>query len=157
WAARALAHGSKRPAWKSLTERLGPLDPEDPGAIREDRYLRDGDGGLYWLMATILPGFRQFRYPAKLFTFTALGLAVRAGVRWDSLRSAASRRLTAWTVALLGLTVAALAGVLIGRGAILAAFRGLDARSIYGPFNPDGAYACLVRGLAQASVVLGLG
>jgi hypothetical protein len=157
WVARSLAHGSKLPAWKSLTERLGPLDPEEPGALREDRYLRDGDGSLYWLMATVLPGFRQFRYPAKLFTFTALGLAVLAGVGWDSLRAGASRRLIAWTVALLGLTVAALAGVLIGRGAILAEFRALGAASLHGPFNPDGAYTCLVRSLAHASAVLGVG
>ncbi len=108
-------------------------------------------------MATVLPGFRQFRYPAKLFTFTALGLAVLAGVGWDSLRSGAARRLTAMTGALFGVTVAALAGVLIGRGAILAEFRALDVTSLHGPFNADGAYACLVRGLAQATAVLGLG
>ena len=36
-------------------------------------------------MTAVLPGFRQFRFPAKLFTFTALGLAALAGMGWDDL------------------------------------------------------------------------
>ena len=54
--------------------------------IRLDRYLRDGDGGIYWWMTTLLPGFRQFRFPAKLFTFAAFGIAALAGMGWDSLQ-----------------------------------------------------------------------
>ena len=38
-------------------------------------------------MTTLLPGFRQFRFPAKLFTFTALGLAALAGMGWDGLHA----------------------------------------------------------------------
>ena len=49
--------------------------------IRQDGYLRDGDGGFYWGLTQCLPGFRQFRFPAKLFTFTTLGMAVLAGRR----------------------------------------------------------------------------
>ncbi len=48
------------------TESLGPLDPEMVGGLRDDGMLRDGDGGVYWLLSTLLPGFRQFRYPSKL-------------------------------------------------------------------------------------------
>ena len=42
-------------------------------------------------MTTALPGFRQFRYPAKLFTFTTFGLAALAGMGWDTLRAGRCR------------------------------------------------------------------
>ena len=54
-----------------LLPDLGPIDPVDDTPIRQDGYLRDGDGGFYWCLTNLLPGFRQFRFPAKLFTFTA--------------------------------------------------------------------------------------
>ncbi len=77
-----------RPRRGSATVRdwlpdIGPLDPIDPNAVRRDGYLRDSDGSVYWWLATILPGFRQFRYPAKLFTLTALAAAALAGLGWD--------------------------------------------------------------------------
>ena len=89
WAARALTEVSGWPTLRSVFRDLGPLDPLNTPPIRLDRALRDGDGGLYWWLAVVLPGFRQFRFPAKLFTFTALGMAALAGIGWDSLRAAA--------------------------------------------------------------------
>ena len=62
---------------------IGKLDTNDVTPIRLDRYLRDGDGGVYWWMTTLLPGFRQFRFPAKLLTFSTFGLAALAGMGWD--------------------------------------------------------------------------
>ena len=52
---------------------IGKLDTNDVTPIRLDRYLRDGDGSVYWWMTTLLPGFRQFRFPAKLFTLYGVG------------------------------------------------------------------------------------
>ena len=73
-----------RPRSRMPRPELGPVDKFDSERpIREDGFLRDGDGSVYWLLATFLPGFRQFRFPAKLFTFTALGLAALAGLGWD--------------------------------------------------------------------------
>ncbi len=31
----------------------------------------------------VMPGFGSFRYPSKLLTFMAVGLAVLAGLGWD--------------------------------------------------------------------------
>src|SRR5262249_23534287 len=65
--------------------RCGPfpaaLGPHDPpfGQPRLDHFLADGAGSPYGLLAMLLPGFGMFRYPSKLLTFTAVGLAVLAG------------------------------------------------------------------------------
>ena len=108
-------------------------------------------------MTTLLPGFRQFRYPAKLFTFSSLALAALAGLGWDRLREESPRRLTALWVAFLGLTLALLAGVLIERPAILGALRELLGNALYGPFDPEGAFAAIVRSLAHTATVLAVG
>ena len=69
---------------------LGPID-SDFAPIRLDGYFRDGDGSIYWWLSTVLPGFRQFRFPAKLITFTALALAGLAGLGWDRVSSGRAR------------------------------------------------------------------
>ncbi len=40
-------------------------------------------GGIYWFMTLVLPGFAQFRYPAKLWTLATLGLSFLAAAEWD--------------------------------------------------------------------------
>ncbi len=157
WAARVLAKLTNHPSLQPLTEEIGPLDPEDATAIRLDRYMRDGDGSLYWIVSTILPGFRQFRYPAKLLTFGCLALAALAGMGWDGIRTCGTRRITATAAVLMALSLAVLAGVVIEHQPILERFRKVAATSAYGPFDPDGAYAALVQGLLQTTIVLGLG
>ena len=157
WATRALAAGTKSPAFDSLIHHLGPLDPEETSALRQDWYLRDGDGSIYWWLVTFLPGFRQFRYPAKLFTFTTLALAALAGIGWDSLREGARRRIAALTISLLAVTVVALVGVLIGHRTILSTFRAANIRSLYGPFDPTRGYEAIVRSLVHATAALSRG
>ena len=71
---------------------IGPHDEAETTAIRQDLKLRDGDGSLYWVLATVLPGFRQFRFPSKLLSFTALAVAGLAGLGWDEARSGRARR-----------------------------------------------------------------
>ncbi len=145
------------PPLRPLIRQLGTLDPEDTTPIRQDHFLRDGDGSVYWLMATLLPGFRQFRFPAKLFTFTSLGLAVLAGLGWDAVGRGGSRRAMVVTVVVLGISVILLAGVGVLRSSILGALKAMTATSLYGPFDPDGAYQALVLGLLQGTIVFTLG
>lgn len=180
WAARALAEGKRPYSWslpehkpgprevmidlakipesfRPLIRQLGPLDFDVDTPIRQDDFLRNGDGGIYWLMATLLPGFRQFRYPAKLFTLTALGLAALAGIGWDAIGRGHSRRATILTALLLAISLAMLAGVVANRQAIIARFISEPIASIYGPSDPVAAYGALRWGLLQGSVVLALG
>ncbi len=71
------------PGIQPLRNALGPVDVLGDMPIRRDGFLRDGDGSVYWWLATLLPGFTQFRYPAKLFTYTSLAVAALAGIGWD--------------------------------------------------------------------------
>ncbi len=155
WMARAVAQSS--PTVQAWIPDLGPTDPADTTPIRMDGYLRDGDGGLYWWLATALPGFRQFRFPAKLFTFTALGMAILAGLGWDRVAAGRGRRVVAVSGTLLVLTSGALAGVLSQREPILASFRDLNIPSTSGPFSATAGYAAIVGSLGQATIVFGLG
>ncbi len=111
WVARVAAETTSSPVPQPLLPDLGPIDPVDDTPIRRDGYLRDGDGGFYWCLTHVLPGFRQFRFPAKLFTFTALALAVLAGVGWDRVTAGqASGARTTFALLLFG-SLAGLTGV----------------------------------------------
>jgi hypothetical protein len=141
---------------------IGGHDPPDTTTIRLDGFLRDGDGSIYWLMATLLPGFRQFRFPSKLLTFTTLGLAALAALGWDRLTAGPGRnRRVCWLAAgLLALSMLALGVSVTKHDRILHAFQAARdqwLRSPFGPLDPAGAYSDLRRALVQASAVLAIG
>jgi Bacterial membrane protein YfhO len=140
-----------------LKASLGPLDPVDTGPIRSDDHLRDGDGSLYWMMATVLPGFRQFRFPSKLLTFTVLGIAALAARGWDDLFSddpGTRRRSVVWASTFLVLTLAGLAAVSISRADFLAWLGQRASPSSFGPLDVPGAWGEMARGLGQCAVVM---
>ncbi|MBV8608083.1 MAG: hypothetical protein JO034_11580, partial [Singulisphaera sp.] len=138
-----------------LAARLGPHDPRDVGAIRIDGQLRDGDGGIYWVLATLVPGFRQFRFPSKLLTFTALAVSALGGLGWDRLASGSSRRPARLAAVLLALTLSAAAAAEAWRPRILQAFAASgDLGSPFGPLDPAGAFADLRFALVQGAAIL---
>jgi hypothetical protein len=157
WIARVFAVTSKSAMLERWLSELGPIDPIDSTPLRQDGYLRDGDGSVYWGLTNLLPAFRQFRFPAKLFTFTTLGLAVLAGVGWDRVYSGRARGALALFFMLLILTLAVLVGVIWKQEMILASFRTFNSQSILGPFDPLGGYQSLIRSLGHAAIVFGLG
>ena len=149
WAARMLAEtaGVQVPD-------IGKLDTNDVTPIRLDRYLRDGDGGVYWWMTTLLPGFRQFRFPAKLLTFSTFGLAALAGMGWDDLHTRRRRGTTALAGVLLVATLGLLAVVIHQREPLIARFSGQGLGSAFGPLDPKAGYGELVRSLVHSAVML---
>jgi hypothetical protein len=157
WMARALAVTSRSAVLQEWLPDLGPIDAVDTTPIRSDGYLRDGDGGFYWWLSTVLPGFRQFRFPAKLFTFASLAMAALAGLGWDRLAAARARGVAVVLFVLLVLTLAALAGVMFQRQTILASFRTLKGSSTFGPFEASAGYRAILHSLGQAALVFGLG
>src|SRR5262249_7467441 len=135
---------------------LGPPDGEDAAAIRFDRYLRDGDGSFYWALSTALPGFRQFRFPSKLLTFTALALAALAGRGWDPGASGdpgARRVSAAWASVFLVFSLAALAVAWGERGRLAAWLTSRGISSPFGPLDAPGAVNEMLRGFAQGAGV----
>ena len=138
---------------------IGPHDDELITTIRADRYLRDGDGSIYWGLATFLPGFRQFRFPCKLLTLTVLAMAVLAGQGWDGLMAGDSRtrrRGFAWAVALLVLTAVVFTITIVQDAAILRLLKSHDRGSSFGPLDTAGALSEMRWGLVQSGVLIAL-
>ncbi|GIW87515.1 MAG: hypothetical protein KatS3mg108_1839 [Isosphaeraceae bacterium] len=140
----------------ALQPWIGTHDPPDVAAIRFDGQLRDGDGGVYWALATFLPGFSRFRYPAKLLTFACLGLSVLAGAGLDRIRlhQFRSARHFALGLALVSATLAA--GLFAQRDAVIAAFRNsplAGSTSLYGPFSPAAAWHATIRATTHGALV----
>jgi hypothetical protein len=143
----------------AIAREVGPHDPTYTDAIRNDAYLRDGDGGVYWALATVFPGFGQFRYPSKLITLTTLALTALAGLGWDRV----SRERCRWTLGvtwvLLALTGAGWILVTVYRGMIVNHWSSLittQLASQFGPPDTAGAYRVLWWSLVQTLIVLGL-
>jgi hypothetical protein len=153
WMARLLAATSGSQTLERLTAGLGPLDQADSLPIRQDGFLRDGDGGVYWYMATFLPGFRQFRFPAKLFGFTALALGALAGAGWDQLCAGRARRVLALAGILFVSSLAVFAGVVFCREPIVSAFRANPGTGTFGTFEAVKGFDAILGALAHAGIV----
>lgn len=157
WLARAAADTSSSATLRSWMTGLGPMDPVNSTTIRADGYLHDCDGSFYWWLTTVWPGFRQFRYPAKVFILTAMALAALAGLGWDDLCAGRSRGAATWFLVLIVLSSAMLVVVTYERGPILESFRGFTRPSWLGPFRAVAAYRAILRGLGHSLIVLALG
>jgi hypothetical protein len=157
WIARTLYITSSSATLRDWLPNLGPMDPFDFQTIRLDGNFRDSDGSLYWWLATSLPAFRQFRYPAKLFTFTALATAALAGLGWDRLSAGKARAPAIVLGGLFILTLATLALAAALHEPILAWLRSLNMSSSFGPFEAVAAYRAIFRSLGHALIVAGLG
>ena len=108
-------------------------------------------------MTTVLPGFRQFRYPAKLFTLTALAASALAGLGWDRLIAGRVRGAATACGILLALTLLAMVVVVLRKGPILASFRESITFSPFGPLDVGEAYRAIICSLGQAAIVFALG
>jgi hypothetical protein len=142
-----------------LAAVVGPHDASDAASIRFDHHLRDGDGSIYWFLATVLPGFRQFRFPCKLLTFTVLAVAALAGHGWDDLLRGdrgQRRRSVGWASALLALTLVAFAAAMITRYDLTEWLTAKKLASSFGPLEATAAVGEMIRGLFQGAVVLAI-
>ncbi|MGE0755630.1 MAG: hypothetical protein AB7O38_01355, partial [Pirellulaceae bacterium] len=122
-------------------------------------------GGLYWLMVVVLPGYVQFRYPAKWLVLASWGLSLSAAhglETWRASDALAPRRAFA-----LGprhrlrraLVWAALTSLLLAIVSTVARewgwFRFPASRpdELFGPFDADGAGRGLCRSFLHAGAV----
>jgi hypothetical protein len=119
--------------------------------------LSDPAGGLYWFMTVALPGYAQFRYPAKLLVVANLALAWLAGVGCQRLLTADRTRAARW---LRNLALASLLGVVVISAARpwwatwLAA---APADELYGPLDGAGAWRDALVACMHTLCVCGAG
>ena len=141
--------------WGPVASTLGPHDPLF-GRPRPDRFLHDGAGSPYWVLSMLLPGFGSFRYPSKLLTFAAVGLATLAGVGWDRATqlAAEARRLRRLGLVGLAVSLGGLLFALAARGPAVAYLTGLvPADPMFGPAVIDGAWSETQRALSHGAMV----
>jgi hypothetical protein len=142
-----------------VEEWIGPHEPLMTSTLRQDYFLRDGDGSVYWFLAVFLPGFRQFRFASKLLTFTTLALTALAGYGWDRVAARPDRRTARLAAVFLALTVVALTIAVAFRSPIIARFEagtGTEVLNPFGPIDAQGSYNELCWALGQALVVLAI-
>ena len=144
--------------FEGFASALGPHDPLVNGP-RSDASLLDMAGSPYELLAALFPGFGLFRYPAKLFTLTAVAVAALAGLGWDELLSAradrsGSRAVFCWRLVASGI-VLVLATALRGRGRRSPVHRGVTLVDT-GPLDAVSAWLGTQQALAHGLVVFAL-
>jgi len=110
-------------------------------------------GGVYWLMATFLPGYGSFRYPAKLFSVATLAASLLAARAWPRMMESGDKRIAR---VLAGVAVASGVALLVAWIAWpwwprLAAL--VEPSPLFGPFDVSDALRCLVVALASSAVL----
>ncbi len=128
----------------------------------ESAAVGDPFGGVYWLLTVLLPGYAQFRYPAKWLVVASLGLSVLAVRGWDEVASASpsGHRARRLLLALALGSAACLAVVVAMRGLWMTWLTGAadDARDrLFGPLDVAGAWWDACWAFAQAAVVAVVG
>jgi hypothetical protein len=131
-------------------------------AIRELKVLCGGSdvlgfgdevGGLYWLMAVLLPGYTYFRYPAKLLVPVALALSMLAARGWDETWQCPNLALRRLLWGLMGLSLIGLVGVAVLWPTLCVGLDRMPADPLFGPFDAAGAWRDIMGGLAQTAVL----
>ncbi len=130
------------PGWEPL---VGPVDLRMTTKARPDGLIWDGDSSVYWFLKSALPGFRLFRYPAKLTVFTALAVSGLAGAGWDDLVAARSRRIRFVAAVTLTLSLMALAATWVWSGFLRRFLQNFSdgSNSVQGPLDIPGAFTDL--------------
>ena len=125
----------------------------------------DPVGGVYWWLTVLLPGYVQFRYPAKWMTVASLMLCLLAARGWDGLVGVDKRRgaggegrgARGW----FGWGLLSLASLsLIGAGAVWIVrpwwsgwLAGLGPDPLFGPLDTAGAARDLTGALLHTAVL----
>ncbi len=115
----------------------------------------DGSGSFYALLTQALPGFGGFRYPSKVLVFVGLALSVLAGLAWDRSERGLVNWPIRWAWGLVGIGLAAILIVLVGRAPILGALRASPIAAggpPFGPFDAEGAWRAMLGASAHGTV-----
>ncbi len=114
-------------------------------------------GGLYWLMTVLLPGYVQFRYPAKWWVVVSCGLALLAGAGFDATMAKDTPRRFRMMVSLAGVSLVGLVVNVMCGSAWQARLCEGHADSVFGPLLASAACRSVQVGLLQTLMVCGIG
>jgi hypothetical protein len=110
-------------------------------------------GGLYWWLATLLPSYIQFRYPAKLFVLASLALSMLAAKGWDEVWQHGSRRLMNCLLALPLLSAGLAAGALVAWPYVRPRATETRQSALQGPFDWTQAWTDFGDGLLHTAIL----
>jgi hypothetical protein len=134
-----------------LADQLGA------GALYQGKpWVGEPFGGLYWLMTLLLPGYAQFRFPAKLLTVAALGLSLLAAGGWDQMFAGSWGRVRRGLGILGGLSVAGAIAALAIRPCWSGWFATMPPNQLFGPLDTAAAAAELLGAFVRTAILCGL-
>ena len=114
-------------------------------------------GGVYWFMVVLLPGYAQFRYPAKLLVVCALGMSLLAARGWDRRIGRADPHVVAWLKRVgIASCLAAIAALLLKLTVWHDWFANSRPSVLLGPLDAQGAANDILIGMLHTAFVCGL-
>ena len=112
-------------------------------------------GGVYWMMNVLLPGFVVFRYPAKLWTFVALGLSLLAGKKLDDLLNLSNPSFKPVLLLFGAITFTLLVGAFLFVKPIQTWFASVPPDLAFGPLDPASTLNGLRWTLVHSLIIAG--
>jgi hypothetical protein len=106
-------------------------------------------------MNLLLPGYLRFRYPAKLLVVTSLAVSLLAARGWDRAFGGRSDRVQRLLLALGGVSLLGLLGVIAVRPFWSGWLAAVPADPLFGPLDAFGAWRDLAFAFAQTAILCG--
>lgn len=110
-------------------------------------------GGVYWFFATVLPGYVNFRYPAKLFVVASLFLCLIGGRELQTrLQQNQLDQFRGYLTGIFCITATLFVTLWFSSSLINDLFREFGPMSEFGPFDSKRAWAGIVMSLGQTAI-----
>jgi len=113
----------------------------------------DPVGGLYWFMVVLLPGYAQFRFPAKLWVLVTLSACLLAARQMQRLEDGEHEPLARRLLGLVGVGVAGLVLVSVLRPLLLGLFAQGGADNLLGPLQLEAAWNGIAVALLHTTLL----
>ncbi|TVP96574.1 MAG: hypothetical protein EA381_17065 [Planctomycetaceae bacterium] len=114
----------------------------------------DAVGGLWWWLATWVPGYSGFRYPAKWLIFAPLGIAIAAARQADRRGVDGGRSLVALLTGLVAFATVLAIVIVVTTGGLFGQSRWAPPPdSIWGPFDQPGATTMIAASLLGVAAI----
>ena len=120
-------------------------------------HLGEPVGGLYWLLVQLMPGYVQFRYPAKWFIIASMGISLLAAKQFDiACQQGISQRLRTMLLGVSIVSGLAILLILMLQTPLRWQLAGTPFHAYWGPLDCPLAIRDMILALVQ-TLVLSLG